>query len=616
MGITRQITVLLCVLISTNRAQSPPDKWSADLARYYFVSPEAEKSARADLDATLKRLENYKGKLNNGSSLVQAFQAYEDVLRIYNKHDGYLHLRCSQNRKDAACDDESGLESELNARSAFFKAEVLAISELRLHAFFLAEPEMKPYRFALDEMRRDIAHTLPASEEELLSRLRPEISEWQYELYDHVVSAIPFGTVTTAAGPLDVIRQRNLLASNPDARVREEAFKRRLNGFASQRELLAFALIHTVKAQESLATAQHYSNAPDRKYTSMYLKPQQARNLLQLMAQHGEVAKRFEKIRATDFERAHHAQAHAWDLSAPEPGLAPPITPLQALPALFHAAFAGLGPEYQAAFDSLLAPGNGRADVIPGGAPNRYAGGFSIGFTGATSILFYGRYDGTFKDLSVIAHEGGHAVHRSLMSQNDVKPIYAMGAHFLFESFAAFNELLLADYLAEHTPNPALQRFYRKQWMSIKGLDTFYGAQDALLEQAIYDGVSRGSVRSADDLDKLSLQIDGNFSDSSATTPELRNRWATLSLMYEDPLYNINYVYGGLLALKYYQLYISDRERFVPRYIALLKNGFDAPPDALLKKFLDVDLFDPALLSDGLRLLNARLDQLENSPDH
>jgi oligoendopeptidase F len=82
--------------------------------------------------------------------------------------------------------------------------------------------------------------------------------------------------------------------------------------------------------------------------------------------------------------------------------------------------------------------------------------------------------------------------------------------------------------------------------------------------------------------------------------------------MYEDPLYNVNYVYGGLLALKYYQLYSRDREAFVPRYIALLKNGFDAPPAALLKKFLDIDLFDSSLLTDDLNLLDHRLKQLES----
>jgi len=161
-----------------------------------------------------------------------------------------------------------------------------------------------------------------------------------------------------------------------------------------------------------------------------------------------------------------------------------------------------------------------------------------------------------------------------------------------------------------------LQRFYREQWMRIKGLDAFYGAQDALLEQKIYEGVSTGAIRGPDDLERVSVQVDEQFSTFSATTPDLRNRWAAVSLMYEDPLYDVNYVYGGLLALKYFQLYSTNREQFLPRYIALLKNGFDAPPGVLLKHFLNIELFDGSLLSDDLVLLNRRLDQLETSAPH
>ena len=41
-----------------------------------------------------------------------------------------------------------------------------------------------------------------------------------------------------------------------------------------------------------------------------------------------------------------------------------------------------------------------------------------------------------------------------------------------------------------------------------------------------------------------------------------------IPLMYEDPFYDVNYVYAGLLALKYLEMYTSNREDFVPRYIA------------------------------------------------
>jgi oligoendopeptidase F len=607
------ISIAFAALTALAAAQSPAQPaLIADLERYYFPSPANELAARAELEQELKSLRSYEGHLDNGANLFLALQAYEKVQTLYRKHDGYLHLRCGRNRQDAACDDEQRLGSTTEAQFAFLQPEILALGRPRIEALLASEPRLAPYRFALEVMLRDSEHTLPKDLQATLDRFQPEIGDWQYDLYQQILVDVPFGTVQTPAGPLDINRQQRRLATSPDAHVREEAFKRRYQGYASQRNLLAFSLIHTVKAQNLLAQEHHYPDAPARKYDSMYLQPEQTKALLALMGPHGDVAKRFETIRARDFEEATKTPMHAWDLQAPLSGLVVPNTPLCDAPHIYHEAFAGLGSEYQAAFDDLLNPKNARADVVPRGAPGRYQGGFSIGFNGSTSMLFCGRYDGTFKDLSVISHEGGHAVHRTLMNDRGVSPVYAFGPNFLSESFAAFNELLLADYMAAHATDPRLQRYYREQWISIKGLDALYGAQDALLEQQIYDGVSAGTIRGADDLDKITESVDSQFSIFPASTPELHNRWMMASLMYEDPLYDVNYVYGGLLALKYFQLYSRDRDSFVPRYIALLKNGFDAPPAALLKKFLDIDLLDSSLLTDDFHLLDERLKQLES----
>lgn len=586
---------------------------SADLSRHYFKTPADEVAARAELNAALERLGWFKGQLNSAQQLLGVLLQNDAVQKLFAKHEGYLHLRCSQNRKDAACDADKALESDVDGKTAFLDPEILAIPEDRLRAFLNEEPVLAQYLFELSDVQRKRPYLLPEAEQALLDQFQPEIGDWQYDLYEQVVSGISFGTVRAASGELEVDRQRHLIAANSDPRVREEGFKRRYAGYASQRDLLAFALMQTVKAQNLLAKTHHYADAPARKYDSLYCKPEETRSLLEAMAQHGDIPKRYEKLRAQDIERGYHRPAREWDMAAPVPGLAPPSTSLSDARSIYHEAFAGLGSEYQAAFDALLDPENGRADILPGGGPSRDGGGFSVGFPGSTSILFFGRYEGSFKDLSVIAHEGGHAVHRQLMSESGVAPAYAEGPHFLFESFAEFNELLLADFMAEHASTPQLKRYYRERWMSIKGLDAFYGAQDALLEQAIYDGELAGTVRNADDLDSLTLKIDGQFSMFPSLTPESRTRWATASLMYEDPLYDVNYVYGGLLALKYYDLYTTRREWFVPRYVALLKNGFNQAPAELLHRFLGIDFSGSSPLNDDLALLNRRLDQLQKT---
>jgi len=258
---------------------------------------------------------------------------------------------------------------------------------------------------------------------------------------------------------------------------------------------------------------------------------------------------------------------------------------------------------------ALLDPANGRMDIVPGAY--RKSGGFSRGFIGLDSVFYSAGFAGSYNDVRVLTHESTHAVHRQLMNRNRILPAYASGPNYLFESFAIFNELLLPDYLFRHETDPLRQQYFAEQFLESKGMIMFVVAPEALLEQAIYEGLAQGSVKGADDLDALTKRIYSRFSIWPEKHDELKYQWMNIPLMYEDPFYDINYIYGGLLALKFYELYTRDPKLFIPRYIALMSNGFDAPPADLLKQFLDTDLNDPRLVSDACRILEGKVQQLE-----
>jgi oligoendopeptidase F len=258
----------------------------------------------------------------------------------------------------------------------------------------------------------------------------------------------------------------------------------------------------------------------------------------------------------------------------------------------------------------LLDPANGRLDIVPG--KNRKSGGFSRGFPGVTTVFFTGGFEGYYNDMRVLMHESTHAIHRQLMNNNRVLPAYAAGPHYLFESFAIFHELLLPDFLYQQETDLSRRRYYLEQFFEGKGMALFFVAQDAALEQAIFDGVGQGAITDAHSLELLTKQINAPYSIWSDDYNELNMRWMTDSLFYEDPLYEINYVYGSLLALNYYELFERDREGFVPRYIDLMKHGFDAPPADLLARFLKLDLDNTGLLVESaVQFLERKLQLLE-----
>lgn len=188
---------------------------SVDLSRYYFPSSQQEISDRSEINAALDRLGRLKGRINSSSQLLALLQANDAAQILFARHDDYLYLRCAINRKDNACDEEGKLDSEFQAKTAFFGPAILSIPEDHLREFFSRQPELRAYSFELSDIRRKASHLLPEAQERILDEFNPEISGWQYGLYQQIIGAIQFGPIQTPAGPLDVIRRRNLIAGTP-----------------------------------------------------------------------------------------------------------------------------------------------------------------------------------------------------------------------------------------------------------------------------------------------------------------------------------------------------------------------------------------------------------------
>ena len=69
-------------------------------------------------------------------------------------------------------------------------------------------------------------------------------------------------------------------------------------------------------------------------------------------------------------------------------------------------------------------------------------------------------------------------------------------------------------------------------------------------------------------------------------------------------------MYAGLLATKMFDMVTHDAAGFQKRYTALLRAGFYAPPQELLRTFFGRDLSQQQLVEDGMGTLQSRLDEL------
>ena len=133
------------------------------------------------------------------------------------------------------------------------------------------------------------------------------------------------------------------------------------------------------------------------------------------------------------------------------------------------------------------------------------------------------------------------------------------------------------------------------------------------LEQSLYDGVTAGTIRNADDIDKLNGGILDQYESFASQEPSMRLNWMRKRLMINDPIYLVTYLYAGLVACKLYEMNQADPAAFAKQYTALLSAGFDASASDLLKRNMGFSLDGKSLLDGALALVRKQTSELQKS---
>jgi oligoendopeptidase F len=587
-------------------------RYHFNFPRNFFPSPEAEKIDRTAFLGTLAELEKLKGKVAaSADNLLRALQLQDRVQSQFMRHYIYLYLRYATNTKDEGSHEaQTQLGAELDRRTSFMQQELMRIDEKTLAGYTAQKPALKPYHFAIQSARRQRPHTLTLKEEELLSATGPLMTDWEEELYQRAIDRTQFGKIPAPGGDLDVWRQSGEISNSADRATREAGYKKRFAGYQAQRDLYAFALTRVIRAGNQLAELHHFPDAPTAAYFNLYFTTPEVKELFERLAQAGDFNKRYQRLRADHIKKiAGFQDVNVWDMTVIPPGQERPRFTIDQATRLIQEVLGPLGTDYGRQMASLLDPAHGRLDIA--GGENRVPGAFAWGFPGSQTSLFYSfNYEGYYEDVSTLAHEGGHAVHYQLMGENHVLPVYAGGPTYFFESIAMFNELLLADALYRRETDTFKKTYYLEQFLN-QAMGVFPITRQAKLEQEMYDGVKAGKLKTADDFDALAKRNGSRFSIWFDKHEEPKIEWIEVHHYYRTPMYYVNYVYANFLALKYFDLYTRDRQDFVTRYIALVRNGFNAAPADLLRKFLDLDLRDPQLVPSTFQLLEGRIKALE-----
>ena len=208
-----------------------------------------------------------------------------------------------------------------------------------------------------------------------------------------------------------------------------------------------------------------------------------------------------------------------------------------------------------------------------------------------------------------LAHEMGHALH-SYYSNENQPTVYSDYEIFVAEVASTFNESLLMQYLLKTTEDKKQKAYLINYFLEQFRTTLYRQTMFAEFELKINEAQAAGEAITSDFL----CELYGNrnklyFGEAITHDEEINYEWARIPHFYYN-YYVYQYSTGFAAAIALSQRVLNGGEAEVNDYIGFLKGGNSKTPVDLLKG-AGVDMTDPKVVSDALKLFGELLDEME-----
>lgn len=578
-----QIAILACTLAAGAVAQGPTTPDLRLSPTLYFPDSLAEQSSRATLHARIDSLVRAVANADD-ASLPHQLRVVDQAVIALQRHAAYFRARMLENTADRQVKDAyASIATDQSVLRAAMITRLKRTSPTHIAS-------LGAYARLARDVQSSVSHGLTPEAEQYRTEVTVPFQQAIADAYAAQMAAIP--------------RVQNL--ETPDVATRRAAIARRTAVYDSAAPVTATLLATLIDLQNRDAAAHGFRNAADRKYASLELTDTLVDQTLAAVAAEAPAYRRYQQTIA---EHAAKRLGISPVLAAEQDLASSRATPLpfDQGRALILDALAPLGADYVRRFRALLDPANGRLDLS--GGLRRANTGTSIVAYDAPVALYDRNSAGTLANLGVIAHEGGHAIHRELMNTNDSLPVYERnGPHSLFEGYAIFNEWLVFDRAATTATTPADREHALEALLSSMGVEIFTSAEETSLEKNLYTSASGHALLDRARIDEIYRASIAPYEYWPMSDVGTSRGWMTKSLLFEDPLYLVNYLYAGFVAVALYDRAQADPD-FARKYDALLRRGFDADATVLLAS-VGIQLDDPGLIRRAIGLFKAKTQEL------
>lgn len=572
-----------------------------------YPSDKAFEDALSEAGTYPEKIEAFRGKIAASAEELLAYLRLDD--EITEKMRDLLHYANRKSDEDTRvslysgyCERTEALLTAINSAAAFAVPEILTISDEKMEQFMREQSGLKLYELSLSRILKRREHILSPAEERIIA-MTGEMSNTPSTVFSMLDNAdMKFPDAVDSEGKAHQITHGSYipLMQSEDRELRRSAFTNLYDTYKSYENTYTAILSGHLKTLAFNANARRYENTLEAALDSTEVPQSVYHSLIEAVHANMDKMYRYVKLRK---KLLGVDELHYYDLYAPMVSSVDMKITYEQAKKLTLEAVKPLGEEYV----KIMSEGfeSGWVDVYEN--EGKCSGAYSAGASVHPYVLL--NHTDDLQSAFTVAHEMGHAMH-SYFSNKHQPTAYSDYEIFVAEVASIFNESLLMQYLLKTTDNKREEAYLINYFLEQFRTTLYRQTMFAEFELKINEAQARGEAITSDFL--CDLYGDLNllyFGEEIVPDPEIKYEWARIPHFYYN-YYVYQYATGFSAAIALSQRVLNGGEKEAADYLGFLRGGSSATPVDLLKG-AGVDMTDPGVVNDALKLFGELIDRME-----
>jgi len=578
-------------------------KWSLVDLFPGFDSPELE-TAFDKVEEQVASFEGVRARLHPGleaDSFLEIVRASEATSRIISKLYSFAGLSFAADTQDQAAQTLQAridqFAAEMQNRTLFFSLWWKEVDDANAKRLMDAADD---YRYYLEEIRHFKPYTLTEAEEKIVNLKNVTGVSALNTLYDSITNRYVFKFEVD--GQMKELTESELQAyrysTNPDERAR--SYQEQFRVFGADGSILGQMYQTIVRDwhNENLSLRK-FSNSIAARNLSNDIPDEAVNTLLDVARKNVVIFQRYFKLKA---KFLGVEKLRRYDIYAPV-AKAEKKFEFDAAAQMVFDAFSSFDPKIAALARRVFDQNHLDSEIRKG----KTGGAFCWSVAPEMTPYVLLNYQNRPRDVAVMAHELGHAIHSMLAGHHTAFTFHSSLP--LAETASTFGEMMLTDKLLAEETDEAVRRD-----LLFKQMDDAYATIMRQSYFAMFENQAHEMVLKNASVDEISAayfeMLKEQFGDSLELSEEFKWEWVSIPHIYHTPFYVYAYAFGQLLVLSLYQQFKAEGELFKPRYLKILSAGGSEAPAKILSD-AGIDIRSAKFWQGGFDVLQKLVSELE-----